>query len=551
MWGDAMKRRDFEKKASKQQAQTAKDKRAKAHPRNAIARRAVKNVYINNPIPGLFGLSGYGRHGATEDKDLAWICTTGSPRTDIDDALPRLRARSRDLFISSTLISAAVMTRTAGAVGAGLRLDAQPDAAAIGADPALADAYDRRIEAEWERWAERAGVDGKSLDEITQMIATACLMSGDVFIDVVIDGGRMGLAVIESDRVETPITYDTDDRVQHGIHLSSSGRPIAYYIADNAIYDGQLASYTRRRAFRGGYYDTSAGEWIPPAGGILHAHMPLERPGQRRGIPAASRVLIDAKTEDRYKSAEVEAAAVAANAALLITHPAEDVQAQLDYLDTFGSGSKDSFTDCQQPEQPHEVTHPAYDLKPGAVFHLEPGADVKSFNTGRPNTAFSAFCDAFDQRICAAMGLPAEVVQKRYDSSYSASRAARLDADLTYRLDRARIVAQVLRPIYRCWLDLNADRLGLDGYYSDASRRFAWQRAEFLGESVPSIDPEKEVNAAIAAIDAGLSTRAREARLLNGMDTGTIIRVLATEESAMRAAGLVKDQNGNPISLEG
>ena len=108
-----------------------------------------------------------------------------------------------------------------------------------------------------------------------------------------------------------------------------------------------------------------------------------------------------------------------------------------------------------------------------------------------------------------------------------------------------------MRPIYRAWLDLNADRLALDGYYSDAARRFAWQRAEFLGESVPSIDPEKEVKAAIAAIDAGLSTRAREARLLNGMDTGTVIRVLATEEAQMRAAGLVKDQNGNPISTEG
>ena len=506
----------------------------------------IRNFYVNLPP---IGISGYPIHGATDDKDLAWLCTTGSPRTDIDDAMPRLRARARDLFVSSTLNSATLQTRAAGAVGAGLRLDAQPDAQALALDAATADAYDRRIEAAWERWAERAGIDGRSLDEIVQQVALACLMSGDVFVDVLINGGSMRLDVIESDRVETPISLAADDRVIHGVHLNAAGRPIAYYVADAYAYDApQLVEYTRRRAFGGGYYDTGEGVWVMPVGGVLHAHMPFERPGQRRGIPAASRVLIDSKTLDRYKTAEVDAAAVAANAAMLITHPAEDMTADVDIADSFGpiDAGKDAGKGCA------DVQHPGYVLKPGSVYHLEPGADVCSFKTDRPNTAFSAFCDAYDARICAAMGLPAEVVQRRYDSSYSASRAARLDADMTYRLDRARIVSQVLRPIYRAWLDLNADRLALDGYYSDAARRFAWQRAEFLGESVPSIDPEKEVKAAIAAIDAGLSTRAREARLLNGMDTGTVIRVLATEEAQMRAAGLVKDQNGNPItSLEG
>lgn len=531
-----MKQRNFIKTSEKQRA-TEQARETKT--------RVIKNVYVNMPT---LGLSGYGAHGATDDKDLNWLCVTGSPKSDIDDALPRLRARSRDLFVSSTLISAAVMTRAAGTVGAGLRLDAQPDAAALSLDAVGADGYDRRIEAAWERWAESAGTDGQSLDELTQAAAVACLMSGDCFVDVQIQDGRLKLELIEGDRVETPVILSQDNRVQCGVHLSRAGAPIAYYISEAGSYTGQLISYTRRRAFRGGYYDTAAGEWVAPVGGVLHCHMPFERPGQRRGIPAASRVLIDAKTEDRYKTAEVEAAAVAANASMLITHPAIDAQAEIDAYDSFGRVGKN---DGMQAGECECREHPGYQLKPGAVFHLEPGADVRSFKTDRPNTAFSAFCDAFDARICSAMGLPAEVVQRRYDSSYSASRAARLDADQTYRLDRARIVSQLMRPIYRAWLDLNAERLGLYGYYDSAVIRFAWQKAEFLGESVPSIDPEKEVNAAVAAIKAGLSTRAREARLLNGLDTGTIIRVLATEEQQMRNAGLIKDQNGNPVSFDG
>ena len=296
-----MKQRKFVKIATKTETKHA----VKASKKQAT--RPIRNFYIN--LPALWP-SGYELHGATDDKDLNWLCVTGSPRTDIDDALPRLRARARDLFVSSSLASACLLTRTAGAVGAGLRLDAQPDAAILGLDPAEADAADRRIEAAWARWCEYAGADGQSLAELTQVAALASLMSGDVFADVRIEGGQMRIALIEGDRIETPVLFDTDERVCHGVRISAAGRPIAYYVAEGSqAYDtAQIVDYVRMRAFGVGYYDTRRAVWVDPVGGLLHLHMPFERPGQRRGIPAASRVLIDAKIEDRYKSAEVAAA---------------------------------------------------------------------------------------------------------------------------------------------------------------------------------------------------------------------------------------------------
>lgn len=512
----------------------------------------VKNQYIQ--VPALPSYSGYTLHGASADPDLGWAVLSSAPRWDIDMALPGLRARARDLYISSTLVSSEIMTRTAGTVGAGLRLDAKPDALTLGLDAATAASYDRAIERAWNAWARRAGVDGASLNEIMQLIELSCLCSGDVFVNVRIERGRMALELIEGDRVDTPSVMLDDERVVAGIRYGSTGKPIAYYVNARPQYElGGLVYYTRHRAFVPGYYDTITAEYVPPAGGVLHAHMPYERPGQARGIPSASKVLIDAKTSDRYKTAEVDAAAVAASAALLITHPAEDMTAAIDQLDSFSMTTAEAQGEAAQAKRPQEIEHkhPALQLKPGAVFHLEPGADVRSFNTGRPNANFGAFCDALDERISSALGLPCEVVLKRYNTAYSASRAARLDADQTYRLDRARLIEQVLAPIYRAWLDLNAARLGLTGYYADWTIREAWRRADFLGEALPSIDPEKEVNAAVTAINAGLSTRAREARLLNGMDEDTVIRVLAEEEAQMRAAGLVKDQNGRPITEEG
>ena len=509
----------------------------------------IRNQFVQ--MPAFPSYSGYTLHGASIDPDLCWQVLSSAPRWDIDEALPGLRARARDLFISSALASAALQTRTAGTVGAGLRLDAQPDAQTLELDAATAARYDHRIEAAWNSWAERCGADGASLNEIMQAVEMACLQSGDVFVDVRIDQrGRMTLALIEGDRVDSPSTMLADANVCAGVRFNADGKPIAYYVNDLPQFTpGGLFYYTRRRAFVPGYYDTLEARYILPAGGILHAHMPFERPGQARGIPAASKVLLDAKTLDRYKTAEVDAANVAASAALLITHPAEAITAELDAMDSFSAPiDPPCASDGNAPATASvEKIHPALTLKPGAVLHLEPGADVRSFNTGRPNANFSEFCDAYDARICAALGEPLEIVQKKYDSSYSASRAARLDAAQTHSLDRARLIEQVLWPVYRAWLDLNAARLELDGYYSAATIRTAWRQCDFLGEALPSIDPEKEVRAAIAAIGAGLSTRAREARLLTGMDTGTIIRVLADEEQQMRTAGLIKDQNGRPI----
>ena len=527
-------------KRAQRSAQAQKTAISAKTARRPVAKAALQ--FVN--MPAFPSYSGYTLHGAAIDPDLAWNVLSSSPRWDIDAALPGLRARARDLYVSSTLVSAAIDTRANGAVGAGLRLDAQPVADVLGMSPDEAARLDRRIEAAWAAWAERAGADGQSLDDIMRAISMACLQSGDVFLDVHIsEAGRMTLALVEGDRVDTPSTMLDRADTCAGVRYSSTGKPIAYYINDMAQYEpGGLVWYTRAPAFRAGYYDALEGKYQLPAGGILHAHMPFERPGQARGLPVASKVLIDSKFCDRYRTAELDAAAISACASLCITHPREDAEAALDQYDSFSTPGDDGGA-----KPPHAEQHPAYALKPGAVFHLEPGADLRSFSPSRPNPQLPAFLDAIESRICSALGLPYEVVSRRYDSSYSASRAARLDAQATFELDRARLVAQVLRPIYEAWLDLNASRLELRGYYADFSIRQAYRHCDFIGAGLPSIDPEKEVRSAILAIDAGLSTRQREAQLLTGQDFSTICRTLAIEEQSMRMAGLIKDQNGRPI----
>ena len=73
--------------------------------------------------------SGYGNYGAnTTKKSLkGWIFGGGSAREDIEDNLPVLRERCRDLYMGVPLATGALKTCRTNVVGQGLTLKSQID----------------------------------------------------------------------------------------------------------------------------------------------------------------------------------------------------------------------------------------------------------------------------------------------------------------------------------------------------------------------------------------------------------------------------------------
>ena len=294
-----------------------------------------------------------------------------------------------------------------------------------------------------------------------------------------------------------------------------------------------------------GFNSLAGGDFLFPKSGALFMHTPFERPGQLRGLPIVSRVIEDAKQLDRYMRAELDASVVASKPALFRTHPAVEAQAEVDMLDSFGVAPGPSVSETAEPPQ-HE---PPINYGNGLMIDLWDGADMRAFNPARPNQAYSQFVDHKFAEISANLGISSEVALKRWNASYSASRAALLDAQQGYEIDRALFVDQFLRPLYNAWLDLHADELGLTGYYTDPARRSAWRCAEWIGEQLPNIDPTKEIDAAAKRVQLCVSTLAREAQIATGTDIAANIRQRGYEERLMREYGLVKDQNGQPIDI--
>lgn len=521
-------------------------------PAPAVRRAAAKAWrQVSNFGNELFSWVGYARHGASaESLPLdSWFTFPASPRDDCDKNQFLLRLRSRDLYMSSSFIGSILHAKREGVIGRGLELDAKIDAEALGLELDEATAIERRIEAAFARWARNVGTDGESLNTILRNAYFSTIVNGDCIADIYCDAPARVLRVslVESDCLVTPPEEYGNDRVLSGIELNANGRAIAYWLATGFLFnsDGFPVRYYRRRKFMAGFNSLAGGDFLFPRNGAIFMHTPFERPGQLRGLPIVSRVIEDAKQLDRYMRAELDAAVVASKPALFRTHPVVEAQAEVDMMDSFGVAPGPSVSETALPPE-HE---PPINYGNGLMVDLWDGADMKAFNPARPNQAYSEFVDHKFAEISANLGISAEVALKRWNASYSASRAALLDAQQGYEIDRALFVDQFLRPLYNAWLDLHADELGLTGYYTDPTRRSAWRCAEWIGEQLPNIDPTKEIDAAAKRVQLCVSTLAREAQVATGTDIAANIRQRGYEERLMREYGLVKDQNGQPIDI--
>lgn len=480
---------------------------------------------------------GFANHAAADGFPLgSWCTLASSPRDDVDKNLPKLRSRSRDLYMSESLIASIVNTRVNGVIGTGLELDAQVDSHFLGLSDDEASDKERLIEMRFKQWSRNAGINGESLDEVLRLVEQSILISGDCLVRVAHDSDyrQLKLEVIEGDLVRTPEDEAFNPYIRCGIEITRKGRTKAFYVADNYDNntDGFEVKYERLIPFMAGYQDHITNSFYEPSGSAIHCHLSFQRPDQRRGVPLVSPIMGNLKQLSRYKEAELDAAVVSAKAAMVITHPATENDA---YADLLADGAID-------PHDPQPIS-----LGNGSVIDLEDGAHIESFDPNRPNTAYAAFVQENERQICAACGIPKGVATCTFDSSYNASRAELLAADTTYRIDRSLLIRQLLRPVYCAWLDMHADELGLDGYYTDRDARSAWRACEWIGAQLPTLDPTKEIDAAAKRVALGVSTLARESQIATGTDIVANIRQRGYEEALLKKYKLVKDQNGIPL----
>jgi lambda family phage portal protein len=235
------------------------------------------------------------------------------------------------------------------------------------------------------------------------------------------------------------------------------------------------------------------------------------------------------KQLDRYTEAEISAAVVAGMFTVFI----KTESGGLDFDISGGMGAETGAS----------ATDTDVKLGSGAIVGLAKDENIEIANPARPNAAFDPFVQAILQQIGAAIGIPYEVLIRAFNSSYSASRAALLEAWRFFRCRRVWLVRNFCQPIYEVWLyeAVSSGRIAAPGYFASDMIRKAYSGAVWCGDSPGYIDPAKEVGPAKERIDARLSTYDEETTLLTGGDFEKNVRQQAKERRMLIKANLLQE----------
>lgn len=478
--------------------------------------------------------SGYSNYGANlTKKSLAgWLFAGGSHREDIEDNISVLRQRSRDLYMGVPIANGAVKTMRTNVVGRGLHLKPAIDREVLGITAAAAQKLEKQIEREWKLWADSPDCDIERIDnffELQQLAFLNWLMSGDCLAVLPVKPRinqpyDLRVQLIEADRLSSPDYCDSwDNKIVGGVEVDKDGEVIAYHISDQHPLSGEVTEYKWQRVEA---YGARTGRR-----NVLHI-MCRERIGQRRGVPFLAPVIESLKQLGRYTDAELVAAVVSGMFTVFI----EKEEASSD--EAIGSM-------IPEEEQIDAEDETSVELGPGAVMDLNPGEKIHDSNPGRPNSNFSMFVEAICQQIGASLEIPYELLVKRFNASYTASKGALEEAWKMFRMYRAWLATDFCQPIYEEWFAeaVAKKRIDAPGFFTDPLIKKAYCKAEWNGPAKGMLDPVKEVTAAEKRVANGFSTRSSETMEMTGGDFYTNADQLKSEEKKLSEVKKIGSSN--------
>jgi len=417
-----------------------------------------------------------------------WTTEAKHPDQIVKDNLQILRSRSRELYANNDYMARFVSLAKSNIVGPyGIRLQAtaRDDSGAL--DTSDNDALERAF-AEWGRPG-NCDVSGQlSLVDIQRLFISSLLIDGE-FLAVEHNSGPHGyrLALIDPEHLD--IQHNRGDlrngnTIRFSIEYTNDGRPVRYYIRDDAEMSDSY-SYNGRR-----YRTVDADR-------IIHCFV-ADRVGQKRGIPAAATAMMRLNMLGGYEEAAVTAARIGAAKMGFFTSPGGD-----GYL---GDGEEDGAL--------------LTDVEPGIFEQLPEGMDFKAFDPDYPHQQFPSFVKTCLRGIASGLGVSYNSLSNDLEGvNYSSIRTGVLEDREAWKAMQEWMAERFMRRIYLHWLPqalalgvirgprgapLPMSQVAKFSSHTWRPRRWDW------------VDPLKDTNANIAAINNGLKSRQQIIRETGG-----------------------------------
>ena len=282
-------------------------------------------------------------------------------------------------------------------------------------------ASDDRAKMVWDRWNEHAHINGvDSFDDVYRAIIAGQVESGDILLTTPIDSTlsnnsvRLKVDLVSGGRVKTPPDFiktgkdDKGNTVIMGVSFSR-GREIGYYVIKNGETGARQEDYTYLPKF-----DKKTGRLIS----YLMRRPNFRRPNQTRSLPMITPVVNEIEDLASLWDSSLWAAQNMATLSVFFESDSPgDIQSALNVAD--GDGDLDRRSDNFGQESLIGTIPEG-----GGVFTAPAGTKANVISPSG-NIDRDALFVRTNRYLCAAIGIPAEILLKDFSQvNFSSSKMA-------------------------------------------------------------------------------------------------------------------------------
>jgi len=432
----------------------------------------------NNVAPKRRKMPSYRTYaGANQGRLFAdFLASNTSADAELNNSLTVLRNRSRDLARNNEYARRflnMIKTNVVGEKGFTLQVRAR------NIDGSLDAAGNQIVEQAFARWSKLGGpeVSGRmSWLDCQRYVAESLARDGEVFAKKVRNNRyRDGFSIqfLEPEMIDTEKNgrARNGNEIRMGVELDQYHRPVAYYVKTR--HPNDMAIATAQNAEKLVRVDASE---------IIHVFI-QQRQYQTRGEPFMSAAIASLKMLSGYREAELVAARAAAAKFGIITTPTGE--------DFVGDDEEQGV--------------PIIDMEPGSYSQLPEGHDFKMIDPTHPTTAFDSFEKAVLRGIASGLNVSyTSLANDLTGVSYSSIRQGTIEERDNYKMLQSFIIEHFCEPVFTAWLDSALDFGSMNiPATQDKFNKFS-SNVIFRGRGFAWVDPLKEINASVVAINNGL-----------------------------------------------
>ena len=420
-----------------------------------------------------------------------------------------LRRQSRDLDRRNAWANNAVEAFVSNAIGTGIVPKWKDPEARV------------KLEEPWLRWTDESDASGLCDFYGQQALAArTTLVAGEVLARFrprrLTDGLTVPLQIQLLEPEHLPLTKNEDlsegRKIRWGIEFDPIGRRAAYWL------------YREHPGERPMFFPSLDITRVP-ATEVVHLFKPI-RPGQHRGQPWLAPVVLQLHELEQYDRAELVRKGMCSMFAFFERDLGGNATA---LLSETGENDSDGVT-------------PIQGVEPGSYIQLPYGKTIESPQFSDLDGMYSVFLTWQLRKAAAGLGVTYEQLTGDYEKvTYSSARAAILEFRRRCEtFQHLVMVYQFCRPVLKAFVEA-AVLAGIVDARDYKRRPKAYLDVEWSPPKWPWVDPLKDIQAEVLAINNLLKSRSQSIKETSGSDRESLDLEIQSDQQSEKQKGLVRN----------